>query len=291
MLAALMAGMIPQAASAAAGRIALDVAGTRRTALVVEYERLKRARRATMIVIHGSNSTSGRTRRGMGADDIARATGFTLVFPDALDNKWNRLRGGTAGPDDPAFIRALIAKVIQDGTADRRRIYLMGIASGGMLAMRVGCENSDLLAGLGLEITNMPSELAQTCKPSKPLPTLLINATADRILPYGGGKANLSDDKGDVVSTDATLAPFAAAAGCAGSRNTTALPDRDSHDSSRAFVERSAGCKVPVDLIRLEGAGHIPPALRATPGVPNAGRNSDIDGARTIADFFRRGDL
>ena len=44
--------------------------------------------------------------------------------------------------------------------------------------------------------------------------------TANPLMPYAGGTTKISDAKVDVVSTDATLAPFAKADGCGDGRAT-----------------------------------------------------------------------
>ncbi len=67
-------------------------------------------------------------------------------------------------------------------------------------------------------------------------------------------KANI-----EVASTDATLAPFAKAAGCGDGRTTTALADKDPKDGTRSYFEKLNGCKAPIELIRVEGGGHTIP--------------------------------
>jgi polyhydroxybutyrate depolymerase len=158
-----------------------------------------------------------------------------------------------------------------------------------MLAMRLACESADLFAGLAAVAANLPADVAHGCKPSRPLRFLLINGTRDPMLPYNGGKSALEDYKGAVVSTDATIAPFAAAAGCNGRHSRAELPDRDKRDGSRAIVERFAGCKASIELIRIEGGGHTIPGRRKPPvrGLPLGAQNNDIDAARVMVNFFR----
>jgi polyhydroxybutyrate depolymerase len=120
---------------------------------------------------------------------------------------------------------------------------------------------------------------------------MVINGTANPIMPYAGGTTKLSDSKIDVVSTDATLAPFAKADGCGDGRTTAALPDKDPKDGTRSYVGKLNGCKAPVELIRIEGGGHtIPGRFTAgtTRGQPVGAHTNDFDASHVIWDFFRR---
>jgi polyhydroxybutyrate depolymerase len=281
---------LPTAVEAASGRISVEVNNVRRTATVVEYSRLKKGRRATLIVLHGGQGTGGRIRRTLGLDDFAVGSGRVMVYPDGIDGHWNRLRPPDTGPDDSAFILALVNKLVADGISDRRRIFVMGFSSGGMLAMRFACDHADVVAGVGAIAAALPAEVAASCKPSRPVPLVLVNGTADPLVPFLGGKASLTDDKGELASAEATLAPFASADGCASTpRAVSTLSDRDPNDGSRVTVERYAGCKAPVELVRVDGGGHTIPGRRtiSNRGVAVGAQNNDFDSGRLIFDFFR----
>ena len=273
-------------AEAASGQISVESGGIKRTAAIVQNERLKKSRRAAFIVLRSGEGNLARIRGTLGLADAARFAGTVLVYPDAMDRKWS-VEGATPR-DDVAFVRALAEKLVADGTADRKRIFLVGISSGGMLAMRLACENADLFAGAAAIISNMPTALAGTCKPSKPLPFLLVNGTANPVIPFGGGKANVQGQSIDVASTDATLAVFGKANGCGEARTKTELPDRDRNDGSRVILERLQGCKEPVALYRVDGGGHTIPGTRSNldRGTAVGARNRDFSAGRAIFDFL-----
>lgn len=287
-LLALSAGGRP--AEAAYGRVSLSVDGVKRTAVLVEFERLKKRRRPVIIVLHGSTVASGaalRARRNLGVESFARDMGAIVVYPDAQDGSWLRPKPGKPEPNDAAFVRALATRLIDQGVANPRRIYVAGISVGGMLAMKVACEHADLFAGAGAFVANMPADIGANCAPSRPISFLLMNGTADPMMPYHGGAAQLAGGPRDVLSTEATLAIFAKAAQCTGQRSTT-YPDRDQNDGSRVIVERGTGCKAPVELVRVEGGGHTIPGRRRTAarGLPVGAQNNDIEGARLMWDFL-----
>lgn len=277
-------------AEAAYGRVSLTVGGVKRTATLVEFERLKKRRRPVIFVLHGGAGGSGaglRARRSLGLDVFARNTGAIVVYPDAVDGYWGRAKPGQPVPDDAGFVSALANKLVDEGVASRRRIYIAGISGGGMLAMKIACENADLFAGVGAFIANLPAEWGASCNPTKPLAFMLINGTADPLVPYVGGLANMPEGPREVLSADATVAIFTKANGC-GAHRAAPLSDRDRGDGSKIMVEHWTGCKAPVELVRVDGGGHTIPGRRSssTRGTAVGAQNNDVDGARLMWDFL-----
>ncbi|GAC1556757.1 MAG: PHB depolymerase family esterase [Beijerinckiaceae bacterium] len=276
-------------AEAASGVVTVESGGVRRTAFLVERQRLKLGRRALIVVLHGGSGSGARVRRNLGLEEAIRSRNVTLVYPDAIDGHWGNTK--ETAQRDIDFIRALVDRLIANGTADRRKIFIAGSSTGGMLALRLACERAgEALAAVATVIANLPADSAESCQPPKPLPLLVINGTANPLIPFQGGKTNLGDSKFDVVATDATLAPFAKAAGCGEGRSTTALADKDPKNGTRSYVEKFNGCKVPVELVRVEGGGHTIPGrytAGTTRGLPVGAHTNDFDAARMIWDFFR----
>jgi len=285
---AALASFVCAPAEAFTGRLSIEVAGQKRTAIFVEPERLKRSPRTVVIVLHGASNGSGRRiQNNLGLDEFLRGSGAVAVYPDAMEGGWN-VAGG-AGPDDPAFLRALAARLVADGVADRRRIFLIGASTGGMLALRVGCQSPDYLAGVGALLAGLPASLVAGCKPT-PLAFLLMNGTANPLAPWGGGRANLVGFKEEIASAEATLAPFAAANDCTAQRNIREFPDRDPTDGSRVVMERLVGCKRLVELVRVEGGGHTLPGrpARSDRGQSVGALNRDVNAGRLISEFLRQ---
>jgi len=281
---------VPKPAEAAYGRVTLTIDGVKRTATLVEFERLKKRKRPVIIVLHGGSGGSGaglRARRNLGLDAFARNIGAVVVYPDAVDGFWGRSKPGLPPPNDEGFIKALATKLVDQGVASRRRIFVAGISGGGMLAMKLACENSDLFAGAGAFVANMPVDWAPSCTPKKPVSFMLMNGTADPMTPFNGGVANMPEGPRDVLSAEATFALFSKAAQCNGQRNQTIL-DRDKNDGSRIVIEHGVGCKAPVEFVKVEGGGHTIPGRRLSTsrGVPVGAQNNDLDGARLMWDFL-----
>ncbi len=289
-----LAGIAPgeNRANAATGRISIEVAGQKRSVTLIEFGRLKRAPRTTIIVLRSGGPrargvSTDRRGSGIGLSPVVSAAGVVIAYPDAVDGRWSL---GEGGADDAGFIKAIVGKLVADGIADKRRIFIAGVSTGGILALRLACDGADYLAGAAVMIANMPDKLAASCKPAKPMAFMLMNGTADPLMPFAGGKADLGSFKDNVVSSEATLAPFAAAAGCGTERAKQEMPDRDPNDGSRAVLERLSGCKTPVELMRIDGGGHTLPGrpVASDRGTAVGAQNNDISTPRVIWDFVRR---
>jgi polyhydroxybutyrate depolymerase len=277
-------------AAAAAGHVTIESGGLRRTAVLVERERLKLGRRAVIVVLHGGSGSGARVRRNLGLEDTIRSRNVSLLYPDAIGGRWGETK--EAAQRDVDFLHTLIDRLIANGTADRRKIFLVGSSTGGILALRIACDRAgEAYAGIATVIANLPADIADTCQPPKAIPLMVINGTANPIIPFAGGKTKVSDGNIEVASTDATLAPFSKAAGCGDGRTTTPLADKDPKDGTRSYLEKLNGCKAPIELIRVEGGGHtIPGRFTAgtTRGQPVGAHANDFDAAHVIWEFFRK---
>lgn len=279
----------PAPASAFTGRISLQVGGTMRTALIVQHERLKKSRRAMVIVLHGGRGYGARLRHNLGLEDIIRSSSPVMVYPNALGGNWNAT-SSAAGRYDSEFIGDLIAKLVADGIADRHRIFLVGTSSGGVMALRLVCEHASVFAGAAILIASLPADLAQSCHPTHALPFLLIAGTADPVIPYEGGQADLADNKSTLLSVEETMAIFARAAHCGASKTTVEFPHHDTNNETHAYLEKFDDCKVPVELVRIEGGGHMIPGRwkGGERGRMMGPANNDFDSAVLIWELFRK---
>ena len=85
----------------------------------------------TIVMLHGNGGRAAGLPQATGLGPLARREGFVAVFPDGIAHAWNsssalaRLigqRSGNPAPDDVAFLKALVAKLVQRGIADSSRL-------------------------------------------------------------------------------------------------------------------------------------------------------------------------
>jgi polyhydroxybutyrate depolymerase len=278
--------VFPSAALAAAGRVTIVSDGVPRTAILVQHRRLKQARRPVVLILRGDREKGARLRRTFGFEEMARSSGAVVIYPEPLAGRW----GNAPGPEarrDSVFIHDLIAKFVARGIADRGKVFLVGIATGGVMALRLACDEKNVFAGMAVLGASLPSDLEASCTPSHPIPLMMIAGTADTVVPFHDGKASLPHGKTELLSLDATLGLFGKAAGCAGGMTSTVLPDKDVHDGTGAYLDKLNNCQVPVEAVRIEGGGHALPSLSSEGGPGHGLANGDVTSAKLVWDFFR----
>jgi len=239
----------------------------------------------TVLVLHGAfNSASGTSRR-FGFAEAAAARGFTAVFPEGIKRQWNDGREDHSwSPDDVAFLRQVVRKLVGMRVADPDRVYIAGISNGGMMALRMLCEASELFAGAGTVIANMPARIGPTCRPQRAVPIVMLNGTADPLIPYIGGGVGPLSLGGFVWGSERTAALVARANGCGPARH---YADVSTEQMSVTRIAWS-GCKpeAAVTLYRVNGGRHevfgrpamLPAMLQA--------RRQEISAAETIMAAF-----
>ena len=257
-----------------------------------------------VIVLHGNTQTGADMADRTSWPQVAKREHFGVVFPDGLNRAWADLRpshkrGGRLPPDgtdDAAFIVKLAEEFVADGVADPKRLYVTGLSNGGAMTMAMTCVRADLFAAAASVIINLTDEAADACHPSRPVPFLMMNGTADPLIPYQGGRGTSRFAVDGFWPTEKTLEFWRRANACeTKDAGVTDLEDRDKAD--RTTVTRiSSNCPPGRDVVlyRVNDGGHRMPG-----GFPDARfprvvdlllgpQNHDIDGAEIIWDFFKR---
>jgi polyhydroxybutyrate depolymerase len=287
------------AATSAASADTIDIDGVKRSYTVqLPTKRLV----PLVVVLHGKTQRGADMMTRTAWPQVAKREGFAVVFPDGLNHAWAdartkagpALRGPPAGTDDVAFIAKLVEKLVASGTADPRRVYVTGISNGGAMAMTLVCARADLFAAGASVSMNLTDEAAVTCHPSRPLPMLLMNGTADPLVPYEGGRGSSYYAADGFWSTDETLAFWRKLNGCeTDNSDMTDLPDRAPADQS-TVTRISSRCPGGHDVVlyRINQGGHRMPGFSPDARFPKVAasllgsQNGDIDAAETIWTFF-----
>jgi polyhydroxybutyrate depolymerase len=189
--------------------------------------------------------------------------GCAVAYPEALGRAgtedpaegaaWN------AGPglgcpafqeaDDVGFLRALVAELAARHPVDPRRTSVCGFSNGGRMAARLALEASDTFAAVAV-VAGAWSGTGPA--PSRPVPLLFIHGTADRHIPYEGGRGAAGRPVENLPVREQVLR-LAALMGCEGKPRRTFLGE--------AFKDtfRHRGADLEVALWTLPGGGHAWP--------------------------------
>jgi poly(3-hydroxybutyrate) depolymerase/uncharacterized caspase-like protein len=243
----------------------------------------------TIILLHGAGGNAALEAQATGLGQLAPQQGFAAVFPAGRGGRWNHLPPGPestqfvrlfepygGAPDDVAFLKLLVADLVRRGISDPNHIFLAGESAGGAMALRMLCEGADMFAGIGLFIAAMPEPTGANCKPAKAVRVLMMNGTADKALPYAGGRAAPPDNAFpngtfNVWSTGRLVTFFRQLNACSASAEQSVLPGPH---LQRIEVEQSQRCAGgPVIAYRVVDGGHAIP--------------SDLDISDLLLSFFR----
>lgn len=213
-----------------------------------------------LVVLHGGGGSGTHIESRAGFDAIADGAGFIAVYPDAVRPPNGALPTWNAGDccgyaartgiDDVGFVRDLISTLSSGYPIDPHRVFVAGYSNGGMLAYRVACQLSDVVAAVGVQSATLEFS---PCQPSRPVSLLHIHGTADDHVPLDGGRGTAGRSRADYTPVLTAAATVATADGCG--PTPAAVPDPD---RSGAQVRDWTGCPpgIAVRLVTVAGAGH-----------------------------------
>ena len=120
---------------------------------------------------------------------MASTEDFIVAYPDGVNQTWNGgyccLGRAKTGPDDVAFLGRVIDDVRAHHKVDPTRVFVVGVSAGAIMAYRLGCELAGRISGVASVAGAMPLD---ACQPSKAVSVIEIHGTADRLVPYAGGR-------------------------------------------------------------------------------------------------------
>jgi polyhydroxybutyrate depolymerase len=209
-----------------------------------------------VIVLHGGMGNGRHVADQTGLINYVDKDKFIAVFPDGKDTHWNDGRNTTSsGLDDIAFLRELVTYMVQKSAGDPKRVFVVGISNGGMMALRMACDAADVVTAIGAVAANMPADLVGRCRPARPVPVVLFNGTKDQIVPWSGGPVATSKvfdtPGGDVVSSIDTFGLWSRLDGC-GETSVNTVPG--THVNRHTSKNCRSGSEVM--LYAIDGGGH-----------------------------------
>ena len=251
-----------------------------------------------VLAMHGSgeNGTAMRIETGYTFERLADERGFAVVYPNGLNGHWNtcEIDNDTqqADIDDVRFLTALADKFIGEIGIDRDRVFGVGLSEGGYMAIRLALEAPSRFRAVAPVEANLPAPENFQCKPvtgGGGESVILIHGTKDRLVPFEGGEGSLLLGllkNPRVLSSHATAQYFADLDAIVSPPVTTLSRSADGFGLERSIW--SSGSAAEVELIAIEGGGHVFPQpyyrarriLGPSPRDPNA--------AEVIWAFFAR---
>jgi len=217
------------------------------------------------------------------------AEGFIAVYPQGSGGIAGKLRTWNAGTccgqamqqriDEIAFVAALLDDLQATVAIDRARVYATGISNGAMMAYEVACALADRIAGIAAVAGEMTA--LDRCRPSRPMPVLVIHGSADRNLPIDGGVGAKAFAVHEVRSLASAIDFWRRHDGCSESARSAVdgVVRRMSYSSCNGGSE--------VEVVTIEGGGH------SWPGGDRLARfldppSTSLDATDEIWRFFAR---
>ncbi len=213
-----------------------------------------------------------------------------LVYPAGYMNTWNEGRPTTAnqlGIDDVNFFREMCNYMVVNYAVENRKIYATGISSGGFMASRLGCELSDRIAAIAVDVASFEEGIYNNCNPNNPVPAMYIQGTSDPFVPINGGNIG---GGGIAVSHIQAITKWVSKNNCQTTSITTNLPDIAIDGTTiieKKYTGGTNGSEV-VSLVVNNGGHTWPQGWQYLPETTIGKTTQDINGCEVIWAFFKK---
>ena len=147
-----------------------------------------------LVVIHGCNTTADAQSQISDYAPLAQRYGFVVLYPDvdavdlAMGRCWQALFDAQAegrGRGDAGAIAAMTHRVMRTWNIDPKRIYAIGISSGGFEASVLGADYPDLYAAIGIHSGAAYMAASAGCGVTAASPTVTRGLAADALRAMG----------------------------------------------------------------------------------------------------------
>ncbi|MEZ5835044.1 MAG: PHB depolymerase family esterase [Geminicoccaceae bacterium] len=253
-----------------------------------------------VMALHGGGGNAAHFESVAGLQAAADLDGFVLIMPQGFPNQvhpnqrtWNAgafaVGAAIANIDHVAILRTIVDDVKGNIDIDPGKVYALGFSNGGMMAYRLACEASDMVAAIAVaaatlmdrDITVTPPATAFDCLPEMPVAVLHYHGLLDNCSPFFGGPgAGIVPGVRPPVSD--SIWRFITLNQC----NTVAI---EAVGQSSCWTFGDCAESVEVEICALANHGHAwPSALLSPPGGPCSGPVSNDVGIDRIWAFFEK---
>jgi len=275
----------------------LEVGGLTRTyRLHVPQSLRSEAPAPLLLAFHGGGGDGVKLERLTGFTSLAQRGGFLVVYPDGMYKNWNDgreagvSRAHRENVDDLGFIATLLDALTGEYRIDPARVFSTGISNGAIFSHFLAARLSSRIAAIAPVVGGIADPFHQTFNPDRPVSVLILQGTADPLVPYDGGGI-LKGRRGRIIPTEEAAHRWAQHNGCRQAPVRHNLPDRDPTDSCRVTISTWSGCRegTEVTLYTLEGGGHTwPGRSQYLPAFIIGKVCREIDASAVIWDFFAK---
>ncbi len=221
-----------------------------------------------VIAMHGGSGTGkGMIKLTKGKfNELADKYNFLVVYPDGLGKSWHDDRSDPISfahknnIDDIGFLRKMIEKLISEYHADPGRIFATGISNGGFMCFRISRSLTDYIKAVAPVCACIPVIAKDMYLNGPPMNIMLINGTADPLVPYDGGEVEvLGRKRGKILSTDETIDIFLKRNNLTDTALVKEFEDKDQDDGTRVLQYEWSDSVKKVVLIKVINGGHTWP--------------------------------
>lgn len=259
-----------------------------------------------LIALHGGGGTVEKWAEftNNGFEKLSEQEKFILVYPQGLKKQWNDTRDFKSSYahrnniDDVGFLSALIDHLENDYQIDKKRVYVVGVSNGAMMAQYLALKHADKITAIASIIGSMPKGLTKKFQPVGQISVLMLNGEKDPLVPWNGGAVKLGKrNNGEIDSVDDTLRFWVDNNNCVNPPVIENLKDLDTNDETTVEMKKYLGCanNTQVVLYKINGGGHTWPAYKDKRSLLKqlvvdkiVGKKSrDIDTSVVVWNFFK----
>jgi polyhydroxybutyrate depolymerase len=164
------------------------------------------------------------------------------------------------------------------------------MSNGGFMSGRLACDLSGRVAAVAIVGASLSENVAANCHPAKPVSVLVVQGTADPLVPIRGGPLGHNFPGGAVLSHDAAIERFAEVNHCSGEPKKESIPDK-AGDGTTLDVTTYGSCAegTEVEGYVVNGGGHTwPGGMHYLPATFIGKTTRNVDGSKVTWEFFEK---
>ncbi len=247
------------------------------------------------MVFHGGGGEGVGVSRLTKFNQIADKENFIVVYPNGIEKHWHDGREDVQAKafrekvDDVAFVNAMIDAISKEYKIDAKRIYSTGISNGAFFSNYLGGNLSNRIAAIAPVVGGIADPFYKDFKPKEPVSVLIIQGTADPLVPYNGG--TVARNRGKMIGTDEAVKLWVKSIGAKEKSASTESFDKDKSDSCTVekFVWSGGKNKTEIVFYKLNGGGHTwAGGSQYLPRIVIGDVCNDINATEVIWEFFKQ---